>query len=180
MNSPAALSLNFSWVLEDQLAGCAAPMLDEDLMYLYARGIRALVRLAYPDKDDFVIDAADVEAAGFDDLLIPVEDFHAPTPEQIDNALEFVSAHLKAGKPVAVSCGAGCGRTGTILACYLVTHGYNAADALRLLISKRPCSDEILTHTPTQKAAIYDFEQRFKTMKSAPRPKHRRSTTKTA
>lgn len=160
--SRIAASLNFSWLLDGQLAGSAAPMLVEDLEFLHAQGIRALVRLACPGRDDFVIDASDVREVGLEDLHIPVEDFQAPDQEQIDRALSFIVGHLGEGKPVAVSCGAGCGRTGTILACFLIIEGYSADDALKFLISKRPCSNEIVRRTPEQKAAIYDFERRFK------------------
>lgn len=158
----AAQSLNFGWLFEGEVAGCAAPMSDEELAFLRAQGIRAMVRLAYPGKDDFVMAPTDVEAAGIQDLSLPVEDFRAPTREQIDDAVSFIDAQLQAGRPVAVSCGAGCGRTGTILACYLVSRGYSAEEALRFLISKRPCSAEILERTPTQEEAIYKFERRFK------------------
>lgn len=156
-----ATSLNFSWLLEGQVAGCASPMLAEDLQFLGSQGIRALVRLAYPGKDDYVIDSSEVKAAGLEDLHIPVEDFHAPSLEQIEEALDFISSRLKAGKPVAVSCGAGCGRTGTILACYLITKGHDADSALRLLIERRPCSKEILGRTAEQKHGVYEFERHF-------------------
>ena len=103
-------SLNFGWLVERQLAGCASPMLTEDLNFLRSQGICALVRMACPEKDDYVIDSSEVTSVGMDDLHIPVEDFRAPSPEQIDEALTFIDAHLHAGEPVAVSCGAGCGR----------------------------------------------------------------------
>ena len=65
------------------------------------------------------------------------------------------------GNAVAVSCGAGCGRTGTILACYLISSGYSADAALELLLSRRPCSSEIL-RSAKQKHAIYEFQARLK------------------
>jgi atypical dual specificity phosphatase len=56
-------------------------------------------------------------------------------------------------------CGAGMGRTGTILACYLVSLGIPAEDAIRQLIEKRPCSREIL-NVPGQREAVFEFERR--------------------
>lgn len=158
----ATETLNFSWLIEGEVAGCAAPMSKAELAYLRSQGIRAIVRLAYPDKDDFVIDSADVKATGLEDLQVPVQDFHAPSPQQIEAALRFVEDQVRLGRPVVVSCGAGCGRTGTVLACYLITRGYSAGDAWKFLLSKRPCSDEIDKGTPAQKKAIYEFERRFK------------------
>jgi atypical dual specificity phosphatase len=37
---------------------------------------------------------------------------------------------LAAGRPVAVHCAAGLGRTGAVLASYLVSHGATAEDAI--------------------------------------------------
>lgn len=154
-------SLNFSWLDEGKVAGSAAPMLPEDLSFLRAQGIRALLRLACPHSDDYVIEAKEVERAGILDLNIPVEDFHAPTPKQIDQALAFIKAALATGKPVAVSCGAGCGRTGTILASYLVAQGSTASEAIASVIERRPCSEEMVSRSPDQKKAVYEFERRL-------------------
>src|SRR3990172_9970654 len=155
----ASESLNFGWLIDGEIAGSAAPMLRAELDYLKSQGVGAILRLAYPDKDDFVIQHTEVVASGLQDLQIPVEDFHAPTIEQIDMALSFVSEQLDQGRPVVVSCGAGCGRTGTILACYLISRGYTAEEALKFLFDKRPCSDEIVKRTTAQLMVIREFEQ---------------------
>ena len=155
----ASQSLNFSWLIDGEIAGSAAPMSRAELDYLRSQGVGAILRLAHPDKDDFVIEHAKVLASGLQDIQIPVEDFHAPTIEQIDMALSFIGEQLDQGRPVAVSCGAGCGRTGTILACYLVSRGYTAEDALTFLFRKRPCSDEIVKRTTAQLMVIREFEQ---------------------
>lgn len=148
-------TLNFSWLIDEQVAGCAAPMSKAELAYLSRQGIRAIVRLAHPDKDDFVIDSADVEAAGLEDLQIPVQDFHAPSRQQIEEGLSFVQEQLQAGKPVAVSCGAGYGRTGTVLACYLVSGGMSATEAIHKVRERRPDSIE----TEEQEQAVQEFQR---------------------
>jgi len=155
----ASQSLNFSWLIDGEIAGSAAPMSRAELDYLKSQGVGAILRLAHPDKDDFVIEHTAVIASGLKDLQIPVEDFHAPTIEQINMALSFIGEQLEQGRPVAVSCGAGCGRTGTILACYLVSRGYTAEEALTFLFRKRPCSDEIVKRTTAQLMVIREFEQ---------------------
>ena len=157
-----AKSLNFSWLIEGQVAGSAAPMSKAELEYLRLQGIGAIIRLAHPKHDDYVMDHLAVTEAGLEDLQLPVEDFHAPSLEQIDAALRFIHEQVQMGRAVAVSCGACCGRTGSILACYLVSRGYTAQEALLFVISKRPCSNEIESTTPAQKKAIYDYERWIK------------------
>src|SRR3989304_9989388 len=105
----ASQSLNFSWLIDGEIPGSAGPMSRAELDYLKSQGVGAILRLAHPDKDDFVIEHTAVIASGLKDLQIPVEDFHAPTIEQIDMALSFIGAQLEQGRPVAVSCGQGGG-----------------------------------------------------------------------
>jgi len=156
----AVESLNFSWLIDGEVAGCAAPMSVAELKFLRDQGVAALVRMAHPEKDDFVLSSRDVRAEGLEDLHLPVPDFHAPKQGQIQQAVDFISAKVAEGKPVVVSCGAGCGRTGTILACYLVAKGSTPEDALRMVLDKRPCSREIVETTPQQKEAIFAFARR--------------------
>lgn len=153
-----ALSMNFSWVEQDRIAGCRGPRSDDDLRFLFSVGVRALVRLEYDRVTD--MNSERVERAGFEECYEPVQDGTAPTQQQIDRVLRFARTAIESGRPVAVSCLAGCGRTGTILACYLVTKGHDASTAIRSLIALRPCSDEVL-RTPAQVAAIEEFAKRF-------------------
>ena len=154
-------SLDFTWLIQGEVAGCAAPMQQADLHYLRSRGIGAVVRLAHPDTDLVIMERTHVMGAGLDDLHVPVPDFTGPTSDQINQVLRFMYEKRRIGKAVAVSCGAGCGRTGVMLACYLITLEYSADDALEFMISKRPCSKEILEALPEQRNAIYEFQTHF-------------------
>jgi Dual specificity phosphatase, catalytic domain len=87
--------------------------------------------------------------------LFPLADFTAPTLEHVEQALAIIDGFLVHGLPVAVHCGAGLGRTGTILACYLVSQGSSAKDASQQVRTRRPGSIE----TPEQEAVIEAYEQ---------------------
>jgi atypical dual specificity phosphatase len=151
----SASSMNFSWIENGRVAGCRGPRTRDDLAFLRSRGIRALVRLAYEEETGMT--KRKVEAEKIEDFYEPVRDFTAPSQEQIDRVLNFIRNALDHGKPVAVSCGAGIGRTGTILGCYLVSLGHTAEQAIQQLRSSRPGSVEVLE----QREAIIQFELRF-------------------
>ena len=63
---------------------------------------------------------------------------------------------IGAGLPVVVSCKHGVGRTGTVLACYLVDTGYSAGDAVKRVRRLRPGSLE----SSQQQDFVYWYEKR--------------------
>lgn len=120
-------------------------------MSLRIHGVGALVRLV--ESDEAFVTAKDVNDAGLEDYNEPVRDFTAPTQEQIDKIIKYIDSHLERGVPVGVSCNAGIGRTGVILACYLVHKGFTAKDAIELLRKKRDRIPEV----QEQADAIKDY-----------------------
>ncbi len=135
------VSLNLSWVVDRKLAGSRGPRSKEDLMTLREQGLRTLVRLVEPNEA--WVTGRDVNQAGLEDYNEPVPDFAAPTQAQIDRIIAFIDSHLEHDTPVGVSCNAGIGRTGVILACYLVHKGLTAKEALELVVEKRGRAPEI-------------------------------------
>lgn len=157
MSPEHSLALNFSWLEERRIAGCRGPRTDDHLRALASAGVQALVRLAFDHETS--MSSQHVTSAGLDDFYEPVTDGTAPSQGQIDRVIGFMTSAVDMGKPVAVSCLAGCGRTGTLLACHLVSAGRSADDAIRYLIQARPCSREILS-VPGQRDAIVEFHRR--------------------
>jgi atypical dual specificity phosphatase len=147
--------LGFSWVLPDQLGGCAGPTRDDDLLFLKGKGISVLVRLA--EKSGAQVTSEQVARAGITDFHEPVADFTAPSQDQIDRIVTYVKDSLNKGAKVAVSCGAGIGRTGTVLSCILISLSYTVEDAIKLVETTRGEGPEV----EEQREAILRFAQRI-------------------
>jgi len=149
---------NFSFVIPGQLAGSGQPgaygrYLEADLARLQQEGIGALVTLIPEPLTEEAI-----KAAGLRWLHLPIDDFGIPTPEQIDQFVAFVRAQIAEGRAVAAHCGAGLGRTGTMLACYLVFIGESAAEAIESVRRIRPGSIE----TAEQEECVRAYERRLR------------------
>ncbi len=144
---------NFSWIVPLGLAGVAKPggfqLLELDLEALHAEGVRVLVSLT-----EQPLPPSALEAQGLQPVHIPVVDFTPPSPPQLLEFVGVVKDSWRQGLPVAVHCHAGQGRTGTMLAAWLVSAGMNPQAAIRAIRTARPGSIE----TPEQEAAIVAFE----------------------
>ena len=146
--------LNFAWIWPKRLAACRSPRSNDDIYKLRTLGVRAIVRLEHCD-----IPTESLHSAEIDDWLEPVADFQAPTQDQIERTVYFVLRTVSQGKPTAVSCGAGYGRTATLLACVLIASGNTFEDAVQELVRSN-------THrkpeTSQQREAVLLFAERLK------------------
>lgn len=70
-------------------------------------------------------------------LHLPTKDQHAPTLEQLQKGVEFISRHLKKGGKVYIHCAFGEGRGPTMMAAYLMSTGMTMEDALTQIIKVR-------------------------------------------
>ena len=69
------------------------------------------------------LDPGEIRAARIEHKMICVDDFTAPTLDQLYEFNRFVDRKLKEGKKVLTHCYAGRGRTGTFLASRLIWRG---------------------------------------------------------
>jgi atypical dual specificity phosphatase len=135
----------FSWVVPFTLAAMPRPSA-RDADFLDAQGV------------DFIISLTEIRPAWLTDrdgLHLPIEDFHPPTLEQQQAFVETVRANQTAGRATAVHCTAGLGRSGTLLATWLVAEGMTADAAIDWVRRLRPGSIE----TAGQLAQIHAYAQ---------------------
>ncbi len=140
------------WVIPGVLAGMPMPFIhldrrlnlggsltafDDELPALHAAGIRAVVTLL-----NIPSDAAIYESAGFAFLCLPIPDGGAPTTSQTTDFVRFVSCQRASQRPVAVHCEAGLGRTGTMIATYLISQGESAERSVNRIRALEPAAIE--------------------------------------
>ena len=141
-----------AWVAPGVL-GCAYPRTERALAALSASGVRLLVNLHERPHDPDRLGRH-----GLREVYLPVKDFAAPTPRQVERGVDAIAGALVVGEAAAVHCGGGLGRTGTLLACYLVgSEGLGAAEAIGRVRSLRPGSVE----TPAQVRAVEAWARRL-------------------
>ena len=120
----------FAWLVPGQLAGTPLPGvvhdMDLDLMALKRMGITLLITLTERD-----LPQEPLRRHGLSNLHLPIYDREPPTVAQMQMLLRRMEMLLAQGHVMAVHCLAGIGRTGTVLAAWLVREGLTAPEALR-------------------------------------------------
>lgn len=148
----------FHWVLPDRLAGMSLPgrvsPLARDLARVRELGVGAVATLTEAPLEPQVVEASGLAVRHF-----PIDDFGVPTLQQTAEYCAWVDAELAAGRPVAAHCFAGLGRTGTMIACWLVRQeDRHTAEVLRSIRRIEPG----FVQTAQQEAFVAVWESHFK------------------
>lgn len=143
VNRPA----NFSWVM-DGLAASAAPVSGRQIGWLRLHGVQFVLSLTEKPLPMKWFEAGTLRYGH-----LPLENHSPLTISQLEEAVGVLEKALSNGGKVLVHCAAGLGRTGTVLAAYLVkAHGDGPAQAIERIRSTRPGSIENF-----QEKVIYDY-----------------------
>ena len=143
---------NFSWLLENKLAGSALPTSIEEVQWAIEQGVKSIITVREEPLDDSWTKNVNY-------LHVHSNDMGVPEFNDLVNTVDFIHKRITNNEPVMVHCLAGLGRTGTVLACYLIKYQKMSADkTIQKIRDERPGSIQSFP----QEEIIFQFEKSLK------------------
>ena len=142
----------FSWLIENKLAGSGIPTSIDEVQWVIKQGVKSIVTIR-----EETLDESWVKDVNY--LHILSNDMSVPEFDDLIYAVDFIHRRITNNEPVLVHCLAGMGRTGVILACYLVKYQkMSASEATEKVREERPGSIQ----SYPQEEIIFRFEKSLK------------------
>ncbi len=141
----------FGWI-DEYVSGSGRPTSFEQVKWVKEKGISMIISLTEsPLPDEWI------EVLNFKYIHVPIKDHSAPSVETIEKIIKEIMKEVKAGGRVLVHCAAGLGRTGVILASYIIAKkSITPEDAISFVRKIRPGSIE-----QNQEKSVYEFYRRL-------------------
>ena len=137
----------FSWVREGKIAASGRPFSKKQVDWLRGHGVTAILSLTEEPLPE-------AWTRGMETRHVSMKDHAAPNPSEMRLGADYLASALGRGNVVLVHCLAGKGRTGSVLAAYMMAYeGKTARQALDELRSTRGGSVE-----HAQEPAVLEFE----------------------
>ena len=141
----------FGWI-DEYVAGSGRPTSFEQVKWVKERGISMIVSLTESPLPNEWVEELKIKYLHF-----PIKDHSAPSVEVVEKIVKEIMKEVEARGRVLVHCGAGLGRTGVILASYIIAKKIiTPEDAIRIIRKMRPGSIE-----QNQEKSIYEFYRRL-------------------
>jgi atypical dual specificity phosphatase len=128
----------FYWIIENEIAGSSLPHDKTHIDLLIKKNVKVVVSLTYGTEVANLLWGSNIRH-----IHLPITDFGVPDKETIDEFTTISRTAKEMKHPILVHCFAGCGRTGVMLAVYLMTfYDYKYENALKKIRSVRECAIE--------------------------------------
>lgn len=155
----------FSWLIDGKLAGSDVPLTSFQYKWLLKQGIKTIVTVREkPLSPKWINQNIVTTTKGGSSSNQKINYFHlkvrnkdVPSVEQLDNMIDYINNQVNnENRPLAVHCSGGKGRTGTMLAAYLIkVQRLSAREAIEQIRKLRPGSVE----SKKQELRLYEYEE---------------------
>lgn len=106
----------FGWVIDGNLAASGRLMTIAQLECVIKKGIKSVITI----RESALNPAWFPDCSSVNYKHVQVEDHGAPSVAELDDVVNYINGEIENSKPVLVHCNGGSGRTGTIVAAYLM------------------------------------------------------------
>jgi atypical dual specificity phosphatase len=158
--------MHFNWIEQDVLAASPLPRTPVDIETFHEAGIRAIITLTEQPlllRPEVSFTADLLTQLDIRSFNIAIDDFGAPTNEQVAEMMDILGQLKAEGRPALIHCYAGQGRTGTMLHAYYLAQGWSLRDARERVSARRVICDFNILSAPQQKF-LQDFAAQPRTL----------------